>query len=128
MADTCEKYSNASPVGGRMNTNFKIKRWQSKKYRAAAKDQPCTMRLPCCNGNRETTVLAHANGGGMGMKSDDHDAADMCSSCHDFYDGRGVISNCSLTNNLLAQADLQKEFERARYETLINRITRGILK
>ena len=110
-----------------MKTFFKDPRWQSRMYRAGAKDQPCTMRLTCCNGNRETTVLAHMNGGGMGTKHSDFDAADMCSSCHDVFDGR-VISNCSLTDNIEFAKMVAKEFDRARYETLRNRITRGILK
>ena len=93
-------------------------RWQSKKYRDGARDQPCTMRLFCCNDNPDTTVLAHANGGGMGTKVDDYDAADMCSSCHDSFDRRSSAWN--------AEAD--ERFQEAKLETIINRIQRGILK
>jgi len=100
----------------------KKKRWQSKKYRDAAKGQPCTMRLlGICNENPETTVLAHQNGAGMAMKSDDHDAADMCSDCHKFFDERAY-------EGLPAGVYLDEEFERARLETIINRIERGVLK
>jgi len=105
-----------------MNTNFKIKRWQSKKYRDGAKDQPCTMRLPCCNYNNETTVLCHQNGAGVAMKSDDFNAADMCSACHDVFDGRVYLGERYNKNRLFL------EFTAARYETIINRIVRGILK
>ena len=41
-----------------------------------------------CNFNPETTVLAHLNGGGMGMKQPDIFGAFCCSSCHDILDGR----------------------------------------
>ena len=96
-------------------------RWESKKYRDGAKGQPCTMRLPgICNGNPETTVLAHANGAGMGMKADDFDAADMCSDCHSAFDQR---TKCEWDKE-----QLQIMFGYARYQTIRNRILRGILK
>lgn len=48
------------------------------------------VRLPgICNGDPETTVLAHLNGGGMGMEHHDLMGAWCCSSCHDALDGRG---------------------------------------
>jgi hypothetical protein len=78
------------------------------------------MRLPCCNGDTSTTVLAHSNGAGMGMKSDDFEAADMCSSCHDAYDGR--------TNIETHENTIEFCFVGARLETMENRIRRGILK
>lgn len=96
----------------------KPKRWQSKKYRDAAKGQPCTMRLPCCNGNPETTVLAHRNGAGVAMKASDHDACDACFECHLALDGAWPYP-------LLYK---EEEFSRARLETIINRIERGIIK
>lgn len=66
-------------------------RVESKKLRASARGQDCTLRLPgVCNGNPETTVLAHLPCGkkGMGMKSPDNMACFACSSCHDLLDGR----------------------------------------
>ena len=57
----------------------KRQRWESKKYRDAAKDQPCTLRLSCCNRDKKTTALAHRPGAGMGIKADDFDAVDACS-------------------------------------------------
>ena len=102
-----------------MNAQPKTKRWQSKKYRDAAKGQPCTMRLPCCNSDIETTVLAHRNGAGMAMKANDHDAVDACSECHAALDGlRG--------SGYLAAA--KSVFDQARLETIVNRINRGFLK
>ena len=59
------------------------------KLRESAKGQHCMVRLPgVCNGNPETTVLAHLNGGGMGMKQSDLLGAFACSACHDAVDGR----------------------------------------
>jgi hypothetical protein len=104
-----------------MNPQPKIKRWEIKKWRDAAKGQPCTMNLPCCNHNPETTVLAHRNGAGMSTKASDHDAADMCSACHDAFDGRmGTLLEDGLC--------LRDYFDRARFKTIINRLERGILK
>ena len=51
------------------------------------------VRIPgICNGDAETTVLAHLNGGGMGMKRPDTSAAWACSSCHDAVDGRASMN------------------------------------
>lgn len=59
----------------------------------SARGQLCTVRIPqVCNGNPETTVLAHLSGvrfkHGMGKKCNDLHAAYSCSSCHDAIDGR----------------------------------------
>lgn len=61
----------------------------------------CQVRYPgICNGNTETTVLAHANGSaagkGMGMKAPDYLAAYACSSCHALYD-RGMKRPAHMT-------------------------------
>lgn len=64
---------------------------ESKKIRAAARGQDCTVRLPgICNFNPDTTVLAHLPCGqrGIGIKSPDNIAVFACSSCHDAIDGR----------------------------------------
>lgn len=56
-----------------------------------AKGRDCQVRLPCCNYNPATTVLAHyrlAGACGMGMKPNDLQAAYACSSCHDEIDRR----------------------------------------
>jgi len=96
-------------------------RWESKKWRDAAKGQPCTMQLEgVCNGGYETTVLAHNNGAGMGIKSDDFDAADMCSACHDVFDGRRKSTH--------TRPDMAERFQFARYQTTANRLRRGVVK
>lgn len=60
------------------------------KITKSAKLQNCTVRLPCCNHNPETTVLAHINGvrfgHGIGVKT--KFGAYACSACHDVIDGR----------------------------------------
>lgn len=63
----------------------------SKKLRDSARGESCSLRIPgICNGNRETTVLAHLNSNrkGTGNKSPDIFAVYACSSCHDWLDGR----------------------------------------
>lgn len=65
---------------------------QSKLTRAA-RDRECQVRIPgVCNGNPETTVLAHyrmAGTCGAGLKPNDLQGAWACSACHDACDSRG---------------------------------------
>lgn len=60
--------------------------------RKEAKGRECQIRLGgICNGNPETTVLAHyrmAGLNGAGIKPDDIFGAWACSSCHDECDRR----------------------------------------
>ena len=59
--------------------------------RKQARGRECQVRLPCCNGNPETTVLAHlrmAGITGMSQKAPDVLGAWACSSCHDAVDRR----------------------------------------
>lgn len=59
-----------------------------------AKGRECQVRLPCCNHNPETTVLAHyrlAGTCGVGMKPNDLQGAWVCSTCHDEIDRRTRI-------------------------------------
>ena len=59
------------------------------KYTRSARGQECQVRLEgICNFNPETTVLAHLNGGGAGMKHLDIHGAFCCSDCHDAVDRR----------------------------------------
>lgn len=71
--------------------------------RKLARSQLCMIRLPgICNGDRETTVLAHyrlAGYCGTGMKPPDVLGAWACSSCHDAVDGR-------------VQKDLERDYVR----------------
>lgn len=60
--------------------------------RKAARNRPCQIRIPgICNGDPDTTVLAHyrlPGTCGVGMKPPDEQAAHSCSACHDEVDGR----------------------------------------
>lgn len=63
------------------------------KLTKAARGRDCQVRVPgVCNGNPETTVLAHyrlaGTRSGMGIKPHDLQAAWACSSCHDAVDSR----------------------------------------
>ena len=63
------------------------------KLRKAARGQDCMVIIPdVCNGNPETVVLAHLNGGGMGYKHHDFLGAWACSSCHSWLDGDYMTS------------------------------------
>jgi len=60
-----------------------------RKLRKLANGKMCQVRVPgVCNADPMTTVLAHLNGGGMGMKHEDIFGAWCCSACHDLIDGR----------------------------------------
>lgn len=59
--------------------------------RKSARDKPCLVRLPGCNGDPATTVHAHyrlAGYSGVGMKPRDSMGARACSYCHDAIDQR----------------------------------------
>lgn len=60
--------------------------------RKLARGRECQVRLTgICNGNPETTVLAHfrmAGLSGLGIKASDVIASWCCSSCHDAIDRR----------------------------------------
>lgn len=59
------------------------------KITKSARGEDCQVRIPgACNRNPETTVFAHINGGGMGMKQPDTEGSYCCSGCHDVIDGR----------------------------------------
>ncbi|MEW4951473.1 DUF1364 domain-containing protein [Pseudomonas asiatica] len=62
------------------------------KLTKAARGRDCQVRIPgVCNGNPETTVLAHyrmAGTCGVGYKPNDLQGAWACSACHDVCDGR----------------------------------------
>ena len=63
--------------------------------RRSAQGQSCTLRLPCCNGWLDTTVLAHLRvfgAAGMGQKPDDWCAVYACHACHDAIDRRNAAT------------------------------------
>jgi hypothetical protein len=87
------RYAAIQPSGKRM----KASRPKMTEARKSAKGQPCMVRIPgVCNGDPETTVLAHyrlAGYCGTGLKPDDDMAAWACSSCHDEVDRRTQFTN-----------------------------------
>ena len=63
----------------------------SSSLRSQAKGRECQVRLPCCNHNPDTVVLAHVRLvgiSGLGFKSPDLFGAWACSDCHDAVDRR----------------------------------------
>lgn len=76
-----------------------------KSLRTLAQGQPCMVRIPgVCNGNPETTVLAHIRRGnvaGMGQKPPDLCGVWACSSCHDVMDGRCSNPRWMVTQEML---------------------------
>lgn len=86
--------------------------------RALARDKPCMVRIPgICNGNPETTVLAHARIigiSGMGIKAPDIFGAWACSACHDYVDNRRANSAGAVQRRL----DLLEGVIRTQYELL----------
>ena len=71
------------------------------KYTKSAKGQDCQIRIPdICTFDRETTVFAHLNGAGMGMKQLDIHGAYACSACHDVVDGRRAYPGIAKLHHL----------------------------
>jgi hypothetical protein len=94
------------------------------KLTKAARGQECTVQLfPYCNGNTETTVLAHANSEdkGMGIKSPDWWGADCCSACHDILDSRNSVPDVS-------DSEIFRCHMRGIYRTIKRRIEQGLIK
>jgi hypothetical protein len=92
--------------------------------RKLAKGQPCMLRLSgICNGNPETTVLAHIRRGfyGMGTKPVDWCGVWMCASCHDTYDRRANVAKFS-------RDWLDAEVLRALCQQLAKYVEMGVLK
>jgi hypothetical protein len=65
------------------------RKYKSTKITKSAEGEECQVRIPgVCNFNSYTTIFAHLNGGGMGMKRKSIFGAYCCSSCHDAVDFR----------------------------------------
>ena len=79
--------------------------------RKAARGKACTLRIPTvCNGNPETTVLAHVRrpwNAGVGMKPSDLHAVFACSACHDELDGRTRMVDRELLQRFIVDALLR---------------------
>jgi hypothetical protein len=74
----------------------------------AARGKDCTVRLPCCNGNPETVVLAHYRllpFCGTGTRPPSWMGAWACSACHDAIDSRAFLHDHSRDRVRLAFAE-----------------------
>jgi len=82
--------------------------------RNAARDQSCTLRLECCNGDTATTVLAHLRcfgWAGTAQKPADWKAVFACSACHDEIDSRGGATRYGWDDLLRAMGEtLDRQF------------------
>jgi len=68
-----------------MTANFKTPPFVSKKLREFARGQPCTLMMPWCNHDTETTVLCHIRRpwlSGIASKPHDFFGYHGCSDCH----------------------------------------------
>jgi len=94
------------------------------KLTKSARGEECTLRLyPYCNGNTETTVLAHINcdDKGMGIKSPDWWSCYSCSDCHDIIDGRRRA-------DLPAHLDISEAILDGIYRTHKRMIEKGLIQ
>ena len=88
-----------------MTAHFKHPTFESRKWRESARDKPCTLRLPGCDGGGETTVLAHLRyfgWGGMGQKPHDFLAVYACDNCHKIQEAKDPEGPCGFDDLLRA--------------------------
>lgn len=99
---------------------------KSQKLRDSARGQACTLRLFCCDGGGETTVLCHyPDGSGTGKmagKSPDYCAGDGCFKCHQLLDNRAEFLKH------YTMEDYWYFVHRSMVRTLANRFERGLIK
>jgi Zn-finger protein len=102
----------------------KEKRYENKKILDSARDRDCTINLPGCTNNKETTVFCHLNsyefGKGKGIKADDGMGFYGCQNCHDIYDSR--------VNHDFERDWLESQAEHAALKTIRIMLKEGILK
>lgn len=107
---------------------FRQPRIESKPYRDGARGQVCTGQIPgACNGDPATVVLCHFpfidGEAGMGSKTHDVCAGDLCSGCHDAIDRRAKVYGKHLTDS-----DRLYYAARAMARTLVSRHSDGLLR
>ena len=85
-------------------------------YRAAARDQSCTLRIPgICSGDNAQTVGAHLrmfNAAGMGQKPDDLHMVDACAACHSALDNRALWAELALGYDDILRALIETQRRR----------------
>lgn len=79
----------------------RAKEARASKIRQSARDEGCLVRIPgvCC-ADPATVVLAHLNGGGVGMKAPDWQGAYACATCHAWLDGGYVRTHTRAERDL----------------------------
>lgn len=90
----------------------------------SAKQQDCTIRLPGCNFDKETTVFAHLAGirFGHGWAIKTKFGAFACSYCHDVVDGR-IAKPEGISHN-----DVKLAHHEGVIETLLRLEEKGLIK
>jgi len=93
----------------------------SDKYTKSARGQECQVRISgyCCF-DPTTTVFAHLNGAGMGVKHSSIHGAYCCNKCHDLIDFR--VTSC------FSKEELKLWHLEGVIRTQIIMINQGILK
>jgi hypothetical protein len=98
---------------------------RSKKLRDSARDEPCTMNSPMCNGNPETVVWCHSNfhehGKGVGLKAHDVFGFYGCSGCHQWFDHDSKRYAEGL-------ADRRDYYQRAHDKSIVRAIEKGVIR
>lgn len=83
------------------------------KLTKAARGRDCQIRMPgICNGNPETTVLAHyrmAGTCGVGIKPNDLQGAWACSGCHDEIDRRTRVMDADTARHMHAEGVMRTQ-------------------
>lgn len=89
------------------------------KLTASARDEECLVRLAgVCNGNPETTILAHfrmSGTSGMGIKPEDWQGAFACSACHTAVD-------------TYKDPSIQLDFAKGVLRTIARQIEKGLIR
>jgi hypothetical protein len=92
--------------------------------RTEARNKPCLVRLPCCDGGGETTVLAHyrlAGTCGTGIKPPDELGAWCCARCHAVVDGREKLPIRGLSQELMTRDEIKLAFAEGVMRTIYER-------
>lgn len=104
---------------------MKSSRPKTTPIRKSARDEQCTLRFPCCNGDPATTVWCHSNraedGKGMGIKARDEEGCYGCSACHAFLDGGYAYGG-------MARGAVNHYFDLARAASQAILRTKGLMK
>jgi hypothetical protein len=94
------------------------------KVTESARQQDCTVRLPGCNFDKDTTVFAHISGVrfGHGWAQKTRIGAYACNKCHDIIDGRVKRPEG------MSREDVKIAHYEAAFETLIKLDEKGLIK